>query len=179
MAKGKEIIRGYGNANGPRQPVVCKIRVLDEDPDIPGNNPVTPKLVAIQKGECIVAVKTVPAQNDWLELAAAIIQNSSGKTSHGNDFALNKLDANGKHAPIPSIYNTQGVEQANGATAQHATEVLRDGQMVVVEGFIFEEEYKKTDGSMGRREYGAVYEHVPVTTPPLAVLMAKYGAKQR
>jgi phosphoenolpyruvate synthase/pyruvate phosphate dikinase len=176
MAKGKELLRGLSGNKGT---VVCRLRVIKEDPEL--SNPLPAHLKAIEKGECIVAAKTVPAQEPYLDLAAAIIQNSGGKLSHGNVFCT----VRGK----PSIYNTQGVEQKDGSTYQFATEVLQDGKMVVVEGYTETVEETQADGTVKRRNYGAVYEFVPdepgagpapsAGKPSLADLMAKYGMKSR
>ncbi len=175
MAKGKEILRGYSGNKGQ---VVCKIRVIEDDPEM--TDPLPKKLKATQKGECIVAVKTVPAQEPYLALASAIIQNSGGKSSHGNVFC----SIRGK----PAIYNTQGVVQVDGATTQLATEVLKDGQMVVVEGLTETTEEVQADGTVKRRSYGVIYDYIPAekTTPAppagkpsLSDLMSKYGIKSR
>jgi phosphoenolpyruvate synthase/pyruvate phosphate dikinase len=174
--KGKELIKGYSGNKGT---VICKLRVIQDDPE--ATDPTPAHLKATKKGECIVAVKTVPAQEPYLELAAAIIQNSGGKLSHGNIFATTR----GK----PSIYNTQGVVQKDGSTTQLATDVLKDGQLVIFEGFTESVEEPQSDGTVKRRNYGAIYEYIPESTPTpvqtaggkpsLADLMAKYGVTKR
>jgi len=174
--KGKEVLRGMSGNKGT---VVCKLRIIPDDPEM--GEAVPAKLKAIQEGECIVAVKTVPAQEPYLDKAAAIIQNSGGKLSHGNVYASTR----GK----PSIYNTQGVVQSDGSTFQIATDVLKDGMEVVVEGYSMTVEEEQGDGSIKRRNYGIIYEHVPDTgtpspaagaaKPSLSDLMAKYGMQQR
>jgi len=177
MAKGKELLRGWGMRSGQ---VTCTLRVIKGDAE---NGPaITPELKELKAGECLVAVKVVPAQNEYLELAAAIIENSGGKASHGSIYC----SAKGK----VSIYNTASAIQADGSTHQYGTEVLKTGQKVVVEGLVGEYEEDMGGGNMKRRMYGVIYEYVPDkpgATPPraagaktsLADLMAKYSIKSR
>ena len=176
MATGKLILKGFGNPNGPREPITCKVRIIREDVEQlkkENKNPITPALMAVQPGECLVSENFIPAQNKWLEVASALIQDAGGSSSHAVLWS--------QEQGIPCVYNIGGVQQEDGNIAHSAVEDLHDGQEIVVMGYTHTEEYTKSSGVRGQDiNYGGVYEHTQSTEPTLAEKMAlieKYKAK--
>ncbi|MDZ4231062.1 MAG: PEP-utilizing enzyme [Dehalococcoidales bacterium] len=152
MAKGKEIIRGVVGNHGI---VVAVVRIV-------GKNDVA-KMATLKKGEVWVTERFDDVCYDtYLEQVSALVTNRGGTTSHGATQA--------KVVGIPAIAGT--VE---------ATSVLKEGQIVVVDG------KAGIDPDTGKF-YGAVYEHIPDQPAPtpaqltlaerIATMQTKVAAQQ-
>lgn len=155
--KGKMILRGVSGSPGI---VVAKVRVVDRNKE---------KMQQVEPGEVLVGEKFYPEDDQYLEKAAALIQDVGGPASHGNVFAKSK--------GIPAVSSTLSY-------GEEATSVLKDGQLVVVDGLAGIDEKGKP--------YGAVYEYTGGEVTPqearvktrddleakAKLLLAKYGIKK-
>jgi phosphohistidine swiveling domain-containing protein len=171
--KGKELIRGLSGNAGV---AIGTVKVINGDKT---------KITQIKQGDVIIADKWAdPSDDPYLMKGAALVQNVGGLSNHGN--------IKSKSLGIPSIVGTIGV------SGEEATKVLKDGQMVVVEGMAGYEDVKDKTGQLIKRPYGAIYEYIPdkaglppvkpsVSTPPpagtpqkisMADLMKKYNIKK-
>jgi len=103
------------------------------------------KMAAVKAGEVLVGERFEPEHDEYLKKASALITDVGGKLSHAA--------VAGKIIGIPAVVGT--IE---------ATTVLKEGQVVVVDG-----------------NTGAVYEYLPEGGPPpqksLAERMAELAAK--
>ena len=86
--------------------VVATVRVVNKDPE---------KMAKVQPGEVLVGVRFYPAHNKYLKQAVALITDGGGPRSHEVIWA--------SEVGKPSVTGTT-----------HATEILKDGQKVVVDG---------------------------------------------
>ena len=124
-----------GKAGGPGVAVVT-VRVVNKD---------KVKISKVMPGEVLVGERFVPEDNEYLKKASAFVTDLGGPVSHAAMI--------GKTWGIPSVVGT--IE---------ATEKLKDGQMVVVDG-----------------NEGAVYEYLPeveAKAPDLAKRLEALAAKK-
>ena len=145
--KGKELVRGL---TGTRGIVTCKVRIIEEG--------VTDKLKGVKSDECLVASKLDPDQNKWLEIAAGFIQNTGGPNCHGNQFAKAWNAVHPQNIKV-SISSTIDTKQADDVDGRYATETLKDGQVVVLDGYVGDV-VSIDDGEEFREKVGAVYEAI-------------------
>lgn len=162
--KGKEILKGL-SCPGDKRVATCKVNI------VPRSN--LEKIKTLKKGECLVTddIKPEDKVDTYMAIAAGIIQNVGGKGCHTNVFAYAKN--------IPAISDTYG------QSGQNATEVLKDGQEIVLESYTETIEVEKPDGRVLRRNIGTVYEHIPeqpvpggLGKPTLADIMKKWGVQK-
>jgi hypothetical protein len=108
-----------------------------------------------------------------LKKAGAIIQNTGGSSSHGNIIA--------KEIGVPAISGTVGY-------GEEATQVLKDGMTVTIDGRVDFENKKNLAGQIVEKWWGAVYLKEnggpvkvetpiapPSVKPTLQDLMKKYN----
>jgi len=149
MAKGKKLFCGL--AGGAPVTAVGTVRVVNGD---------EAKIAQVTQGEILVANKlepqatsmSTPEFDSHMHRAIAYIQNTGGFTNHVNMLA--------KEHGKASVSGTMGISQVE------ATEVLKDGQKIVVEGYTEELPGKKADGTAYMRKIGCVYEWVPGPDEP-------------
>ena len=156
--KGKMLFKGVAGSPGI---AVAKVRVVNGD---------DAKLAKVEEGEVLVGDKFVPKHDAYLKKAGALVQNTGGKTSHGNVYA--------KGRGIPAVSGTLGYGNV-------ATDILVDGQKVVIDGLAgYEDVTDKKTGEVRKKPYGAVYEYIeepPKDKAPskvdLSELAKKYNIK--
>jgi phosphoenolpyruvate synthase/pyruvate phosphate dikinase len=164
MSKGKPILKGL-SCPGDKRVATCKVRVvLRENLD---------QIKNLQKGECLVTDEIKPEDHvdEYMEKAAGIIQNVGGKGCHTNMFAF--------------AHNIPAIADTYGQSGEGGTEILKNGQEIVLESFTATEEVTKADGSTRRKNIGTVYENMPdqgvpggLGSPTLADIMKKWGVKK-
>ncbi len=107
---------------------VVTVRIVDNEPS---------KMAAVKQSEALVGESFVPEDDQFLKKAAALVTDVGGRTTHAAIA--------GKIHGIPAVVGT--VE---------ATSVLKNGQVVVVDG-----------------NEGVVYEHLPDAGPGAAPAAVK------
>lgn len=168
--KGKPILKGL-SCPGEARVATCKVRVVPRDQ--------IHKLKELKQGECLITDDFKPEdappgslEEKYLIQASGFISNVGPRSSHLNMIAF-KLK-------IPAIANTYG------QSGENATEVLRDGQEIVLESYTETVEVPKPDGRILRKDLGTVYESEPgngieggLGKPSLADIMAKWGVQKK
>jgi len=135
--KGRVLIRGISGSPGIGH---GSVRVIKCEP---GDEK------TVNKGDIIVcdAWGYFDGGIESLKNAAALVQNRGGRTAIGLAVI--------RELGIPAVVGTVRVSETN------ATEVLRDGMQVVVEGETGEMGLTKEDGTKTKVKYGTVYEYLP------------------
>ena len=152
--RGKPLLIGLSGYPGT---VTCKVRIIHRAEE-PGS-PDWEKLAQIQPGECLVSGSYGPPQNQYLKKAAGIIADTGGKISHGMIIA--------GEIHVPAICDTEMQSmKLPGVSSPYATEALKDGQMIVLEGYTKTTQTKKSSGVVKNEEIGTIYEWLPDNGEP-------------
>lgn len=164
--KGKPLLVGI--SAGVKGTVVGKVRIINGDEK---------KLADIQDGDILVGDNPRPINLSMEEFdghakrAGAFILNTGGKSS--------RLVIRGMEWGIPAIAGT-----AFEGFKKPATEVLKEGQLVVVEGYTHEEQRLDSKGKPYMKKFGTVFEWLPDKPtkpstqeefPDISDLLAEYG----
>jgi pyruvate, water dikinase len=135
--KGKMLIQGVTGSPGI---AIGKVRIIKGDVE-DGDR--------VEKGDILVC-DTWAIENAYInciQKAAALVQNTGGRTTYG---AVRSHVEN-----IPCLVGTVRISK------KKATEVLKEGMMVVVEGESGEMQILQQDGKARKVKYGTVYQFLP------------------
>jgi phosphoenolpyruvate synthase/pyruvate phosphate dikinase len=135
--RGKILLQGISGSPGTATGYVRIVRSNEEDA-------FDDDTVLVEKGDILVCDEYRPRNNyeKCLINAAALVQNRGGRGAYG---AIGSIGFG-----IPSVVGTV-----------KATEVLKNGMAVIVEGETGEKEVIKKNGEIRKVKIGAVYQYLP------------------
>lgn len=129
--------------------IVARVRVVDGDKT---------KLAKLTKGEVVVAVRTDPWMNPYLQKADAIIADIGGVTSHSGIWGREQAVLRGKAFPV--VTGTQAGGGLGGdSLAEEATKILKTGDMVVIDATGGTLKSKVVEGEKEGRPLGGIYRY--------------------
>lgn len=136
--KGRVLIQGITGNTGT---AIGYVRIVDAD-----------NITKVEKGDVLVFNKLEHWPNslvskDIEENAVALIQNVGGRTSRGG-IACKAFE---KPGLVGTVY----------VSGEKATDVLKEGMMVVVEGYSGETDTVSARGKPDKVKYGTVYQYLP------------------
>jgi pyruvate,water dikinase len=136
--RGKILLQGISGNQGTATGNVRIVRSNEEDA-------FDEDTALVQKGDILVCDRYRPRNNyqKCITKAAALVQNKGGRWDYG------AIESRAVFS-IPSIVGTE-----------KATEVLKNGMAVIVEGETGEKEVTMADAKIRKIKFGTVYQYLP------------------